>query len=577
MGHIPNSTGVITLLALFAADVASATTAADLCASTDDPCVVTEQISATPGSVIDLGNRALLLRGNASLLAQGGPLTLRAASVNIDSEALIRTSGRTRSDSAGTLTIDAAELTCTGTLDTRGSPPGAIEIITTDRLTISGTVRSRSESSDDTGATFSASGATISISGSLDLSGGRDDEGGSLSLSGGNITLDGEIDLSGGDGGTADLSATASFTLGESARIDTSARTSASDAGDISIASEGDVRIHGQLVADGRDGGEDGGGLGGTISISGDQRVIISATASLDVHGGGPDGLAGDIDVDSFFGNVTIAGPLDASTRERDGFGGAIDITAFTSLDVPSSLSALGGASGGLIDLTSFGSLAIARQAEIDASATRESSGGIISISATDSMLIGGTLRSRALRQNTGEGGSTTLSACTITVSTSATIDSSGPRGSNTLSSGGRITITGTLAAGPEGGKNELRHAAAGPTPSISGADIEPEATIIARSQIISCAESATATPTSTASPSPTATPTATMTPSPACPGDCNGNGRVQITELILAVNIALERTAPSACNAADTNGDGLVRIGELIQATASAISGCPQ
>ncbi len=92
--------------------------------------------------------------------------------------------------------------------------------------------------------------------------------------------------------------------------------------------------------------------------------------------------------------------------------------------------------------------------------------------------------------------------------------------------------------------------------------------------------------PTTTATPSPTGalsspTPTASMstppteTPAPACPGDCNGDGEVNIGELIRAVGIALGNTSVDECPAADTSGNGEVNIGELIQAVNAALSGC--
>jgi hypothetical protein len=61
----------------------------------------------------------------------------------------------------------------------------------------------------------------------------------------------------------------------------------------------------------------------------------------------------------------------------------------------------------------------------------------------------------------------------------------------------------------------------------------------------------------------------------PACTGDCDGNGRVAIAELISAVNIALNRAAVATCAAVDADGDGVVRINELVSAVGSALGGC--
>ncbi len=79
----------------------------------------------------------------------------------------------------------------------------------------------------------------------------------------------------------------------------------------------------------------------------------------------------------------------------------------------------------------------------------------------------------------------------------------------------------------------------------------------------------------------PTATPTPTQPPTPTakaakCPGDCNGDGEVVVSELIIGVNIALGNQPVSACRAFDTNGNGQVEISELISAVAATLNGCP-
>jgi len=75
--------------------------------------------------------------------------------------------------------------------------------------------------------------------------------------------------------------------------------------------------------------------------------------------------------------------------------------------------------------------------------------------------------------------------------------------------------------------------------------------------------------PTATASPSPRPTPTVTQ-----LLADCNGDGRVGIDDLVVAVRVALGEAAVGACAAADGNADGRVEIDELVRAVATALSG---
>jgi cysteine-rich repeat protein len=86
-----------------------------------------------------------------------------------------------------------------------------------------------------------------------------------------------------------------------------------------------------------------------------------------------------------------------------------------------------------------------------------------------------------------------------------------------------------------------------------------------------------TATPTQPLAATATGTPESTVTPVTAmCVGDCDGNGTVEIAELIRGVGIALGTQQIAVCRAFDRDGDGEVSISELIQAVNVALSECP-
>lgn len=59
------------------------------------------------------------------------------------------------------------------------------------------------------------------------------------------------------------------------------------------------------------------------------------------------------------------------------------------------------------------------------------------------------------------------------------------------------------------------------------------------------------------------------------CAGDCDGNGRVTINELIGSVRIALGNAALQSCGSVDLNGNGRVAVNELIAAVSNALNGC--
>jgi hypothetical protein len=60
------------------------------------------------------------------------------------------------------------------------------------------------------------------------------------------------------------------------------------------------------------------------------------------------------------------------------------------------------------------------------------------------------------------------------------------------------------------------------------------------------------------------------------CPGDCNGDGTVVVSEIITGVNIALGTVDISACRAFDLNNDNMVSVNEIISAVGSVLNGCP-
>ncbi len=70
-------------------------------------------------------------------------------------------------------------------------------------------------------------------------------------------------------------------------------------------------------------------------------------------------------------------------------------------------------------------------------------------------------------------------------------------------------------------------------------------------------------------------TPPETTTPTHGCAGDCDGDMRVSVSELVLAVNVALGNQTTNRCLNADRDGNGRISIAELIGAVNRALGGC--
>jgi hypothetical protein len=63
---------------------------------------------------------------------------------------------------------------------------------------------------------------------------------------------------------------------------------------------------------------------------------------------------------------------------------------------------------------------------------------------------------------------------------------------------------------------------------------------------------------------------------SPPCIGDCNGDHRVTVDEVVVAVNAVLGSGAVAACPMSDANHDGQVSVDELVAGVQNALGGCP-
>jgi len=88
--------------------------------------------------------------------------------------------------------------------------------------------------------------------------------------------------------------------------------------------------------------------------------------------------------------------------------------------------------------------------------------------------------------------------------------------------------------------------------------------------------QSTAATTVATGATATPSQPADTPTPGGPCAGDCNGDGRVTVAELIRGVRIALEQSPLVNCPSFDTNRNGAVTINELITAVRNALDGCP-
>lgn len=592
------------LATVLAAVPSLATTANDLCSPTADPCVISGTRTVTPGSILDFGSRALTITGTLDLTS--GAMTVRCGALRVEVNGRMLADGN-RDTPGGSITIAAASLTLNGRIDVSGAPGGALEVITTGPIVVGGTLDARSDSIEEGGGVIQLQGSQISLAGTLDAQGGVQDFGGTVAVvASGPLSMAGSIIASGGDGGTIELTSGAALTGNATAVVRASATTAAGSGGDISLTAGGELRMDGELAANGRSGSnDDGGGDGGGISLIGTGIVVQRSAALIAATAGGPDGIGGEIEIDAGSGALELRGRIDASAGGAIGTGGSISLDALDSILLTNAITASGGSDGGGDILSTAGTTyTVASSATLTASASSTGEGGDIDLEGETVTVLGQLVADGGNGQGS-TGGSILLTACRLEIGSSARLSSLRPFGSNTLVGRDQSRIAGTLRADAATGNNTARYA--GPThePQVTGsASIQPALAIVRDAAVIPCAGVDTPTPTATATrtatatltvppgstatatpsvtrtgstpnPGDTGTPTPTPTPIGGCAGDCNGDGQVTVNELILGVNIALGNEPSSACAGFDANGDGMVTIPELIRAVNNALEGC--
>jgi len=584
---------MVALAAALAPAEVGATTATDLCAAAADPCRVTTTVSVTPGSVIDLDTRRLIVTDRGTLDLQSGAMTLRADEITVESGGSIQARGNAQTPGGKIMAI-ANGISISGSVDASGAPGGTVTLTSMGPLTLNGPLDVRSRDGGSGGGSVDLSGTDVTVSAIAKITalGGGQDVGGDVQLSAaGALSVAGGIDASGGDGGTIDLSADTTLTIGTGIALKVDATSGGGTGGDITLSATGALSLSGDLSATGRNGSTDtGAGDGGTITVQGGSVSALPTSITLDVSAGTPDGIGGDIELSATAGDVDYRGIMDAQGSGLDGDGGTAAIDATGAVSIAGAIDAGGGrGGGGDIDLSAGTNLTLSSTALLSVAATSSGDGGDIELTAQGLLTVVGTMVSDGGPIQGANGGTTSVTGCTVQVETSGRLTALRTNGSNTLIGRDLAIIAGTLSADSGSGRNIFRYAGPDYEPAfLPGAKITPAAILIEDATVVPCNPVNTRTPTFTPKPTATRTKTRAATPTvtrtsrrtptatpAACVGDCDGSGDVSVSDLVIGVNIALDNQPVSNCPAFDPDDSGTVTISELIQGVNHALTSC--
>jgi hypothetical protein len=251
------------LFALGTVPRAWATTANDLCAPAADPCIVPQgkTIAVTNGSLIDLGNRALVLAaGSGTRLDAGtGDMTIMARSVTLNpGSALLARAGAVNVLTTGSVSILRAG-SSRARIDVGDfNSPGIISIDAGGAIEVQGVVTAQGAGAEaSSGSVGLMAAGNITVSGEVNASSGGNSIGGDVDLrsTAGDVIVSGIVDVTAGiGGGTMSLSAGGSVdTIAlPLARLDAKATGSEGDGGGIDVsAGNGDVVINTGVIVTG--------------------------------------------------------------------------------------------------------------------------------------------------------------------------------------------------------------------------------------------------------------------------------------------------------------------------------------
>lgn len=428
-----------------------ATTADDLCSPAADPCTVSTTVNVTPGSIIDVGARGLLIASGGTLRLAAGSMILRAGTLTVSGKLDARGSS---SVLGGDVQVEADSITIGGGgIDVSGAPPGVVSLDSDGPLSVTAAVRAQSLDSGD-GGEISLFGATVTVGANLTATGGGDGFGGTIGIeSRGHVTINAgaaiTLDVTGGEGGEitiiagTGLGSPGDVIIGQTPTLSANATAAGGSAGSIDLVAIGDGVATGHIVMDGRvranatTGNEEtGGGSGGLITLTadGDIRNAVAAGGFF-ATGGSPDGTGGEVTFSTDTGGVSIFSSVDASATGLETAGGTIEVVSNGALELRGSLGATGGGfDGGAVNLESLTSnLLVTSSGSINVSSTRGGgSGGAVTL------VVGSLLANAADLRVDG----------TLRADGNGTVDFSGDGGSFDLTAVREVRINGTIRSG---------------------------------------------------------------------------------------------------------------------------------
>jgi hypothetical protein len=460
---------VLTLAALTVACRAHAECTADeiaagepACSRSSATCSIAKDHTIDNGCTLDFGSQVVVVLPNGRLTIGSGAVAIRAAELTLFG--LVDGAGSANGATGGMLMIETTgnfAVGAGGRINVTGSKAGGNVVARVGgSVSIDGKVQADGLNAQADGGVIdiSANGdITASTTSTLGAQGGSDSNGGGeIDLTaGGALTVQSDPAVDGFFGGNLELQAGTQATLHGA---DASGAGDAGGGGCVDVTAGANAIVLGTIVADGVTGSFMTGGCGGLVCLDGGLgNVTVQSGALISADGASPDGGGGNITLMAR-GNAVINGAITARGPGNQGCGGnvCVETALDATLAATGQLDLSGGCDGGELEIDAGRDLTLNGRTDVSATTGGGLGGDAIAragMSGSGSLLLTNTIDvsstpACSVANGCGEGGSTDLEGCNVTVTANGTLLASGPdAGENDLVAREQVTVQGMANA----------------------------------------------------------------------------------------------------------------------------------
>jgi hypothetical protein len=428
-----------------------------VCPLAQNPCLVTTAVTINDRSILNFGQRAVVVTPQGSLNIGSGFVTILAGSLDIQPKgAIVGGNGWIMVTTTGPILVEKGTGTrpSKGVIDVSSSQGGGeIDLTAGDtahaaNITIAGILNANGTGNPNAdGGTINVmtNNGTVTVTsdpGDVSVASGNLASGGTIDLESpvGSIQVTNLLDASGGDfdGGEIDMNAHADIAFGA---LNVSA-SATGNGGVVNITADGNIVASGPISGQ----GSGTGGNGGDGAC-----VCVMATGSLQVNGAiltasGDGGTGGCLDIEATNGSLVLAAPIDAHGVGSGGCGGYVTFVSGTDTTMTPAMTLMdlsGGpqCGGGTLDESAGGTINVSGEINADHDS------GLLGIVAPTIVVNAGANLHASVGPTENGGEVNLFGHDALTLAAGAQLSAAGPGGLNLFQTCGTMNVQAKVSA----------------------------------------------------------------------------------------------------------------------------------